>query len=196
MPPRKRKVDKDEPEQAVAAPAAKAKKGTKPKATATTRKKPKTTTTKDKILAILASHHELLCAQRIKKLLVSEYGMPESGAFNTNVNKTLKPLCEQQEALGDVFGKIGGSYHGGVSSKAYLDSVAAVQQQEEARMHEQNGHMLCCYCNTWAESEFIREDSAARGSLERCGNPACGEEFWTWISDNCAHTQEYKYGQQ
>eukprot|EP00656_Telonema_subtile_P005727 TRINITY_DN12618_c0_g1_i1.p2 TRINITY_DN12618_c0_g1~~TRINITY_DN12618_c0_g1_i1.p2 ORF type:complete len:126 (-),score=51.17 TRINITY_DN12618_c0_g1_i1:95-472(-) len=84
--PRKRKGDEGEAAPAEA-PAAKQK------------KKPKTTTIKDKILGILASHDGLIGAPSIKKLLVREYGMAETGAFNTNVNKTLKNMCEQQDAL-------------------------------------------------------------------------------------------------
>jgi hypothetical protein len=169
-----------------------------PAATATTAStnKKKSGTIKDKILAIVAASDELVSSIRIKKLLVSEYGIAESSAFNTNVNKTLKGMGDELDQLRDVFGKIGGSYHGGINSKPYLDHVERTEKEEEMKAHRMNDETFCCYCNQWNKSTFIREDSVARGGLVQCVMEGCGKEYFVWISDDYlyGHEVEYRYG--
>jgi hypothetical protein len=69
-------------------------------------KRKKNGTLKDKILAVVRNSYSLLGLQKIKRLLVEDYGLTENKAFNTNVNKAIKALVEAND---ENFGKIGGS---------------------------------------------------------------------------------------
>jgi hypothetical protein len=157
------------------------------------RKKTKTSgTLKDKILAIVHDADTLISLQKIKKELISEYHLTENKSFNTNVNKALKALVD---ANGDNFGKIGGSYHGGVTSRAYLDYSESQKEKLIMKNHQDEGEILCPYCNTWCSCDsWIREDSVARGGLHQCEH--CPKQFWSWISDSYlyGHKKEYRYG--
>lgn len=149
------------------------------------------TTLKDKIITIVQNSDTLMSLQKIKKLLISDYGYTDNKSFNTNVNKTLKSLVDGND---NNFGKIG-SYHGGVTSRAYLDHQEKEKKESELRNHVDAGDILCPYCNKWCSSDcFIDEDSVARGGRHQCEH--CAEEFWSWISDNYlyGHKVEYRYG--
>lgn len=151
-------------------------------------------TLKEKILTILSNSNTLLGLQKIKKILITEYDMKETKVFNANVNKTLKLLSEDKNEI-DRFGKIGGSYHGGIRSQAYLSHEREQREKQELKKHIDDGEVLCPYCNLWCSDEcFVREDSVARGGLYLCEH--CSEEFWTWISDgySIGHKVEYRYG--
>lgn len=156
-------------------------------------KKPKASgTLKEKILSIVENSETLISLQKLKKELVVRYGLANNKAFNTNVNKVLKALLDSND---ENFGKIGGSYHGGVASRAYLDYSEKEKKKLILQKHQDEGEILCPYCNSWCSSEcWIEEDSVARGGLHQCEH--CAEEFWSWISDGYlyGHKQEYCYG--
>lgn len=79
-------------------------------------KKPKASgTLKEKILSIVENSETLISLQKLKKELVVRYGLANNKAFNTNVNKVLKALLDSND---ENFGKIGGSYHGGVAPQS------------------------------------------------------------------------------
>jgi len=151
------------------------------------------TTLKEKILTILSNSETLIGLQKIKKILINEYNLNNTKLLNTNVNKTLKLLVEENDI--ENFGKIGGSYHGGIRSKAYLSYQKEQEKKQEINEHRNNGDVLCPYCNLWCDGDcFVREDSVARGGLYVCEH--CSEDFWTWISDGYlyGHKVEYRYG--
>lgn len=158
-------------------------------------KKRKPAAIRNCILEMVAEADSLISAVRIKKNLVSDHGMVDSKQFNTNVNKILKSMSENEPA--DKFGKIGGSYHGGTNSQAYLDHTECTTKAAELKQHEINGEIKCCYCGLWNSRDcFVREDSVARGGLHKCESPACLKEFWSWISDGYiyGHRKEYRFG--
>lgn len=129
--------------------------------------------------------------QSIKKRLVQEYNMQESKSFNTNVNKSLKNMIQSGVAN---FGKVGGSYHSGITSNAYLRHQAKEAAAAEMLEREQKGEIQCPHCKSWNGFDaWLREDSVARGSLNRCLNPDCKREYWSWIADIYGHTVEYRY---
>jgi hypothetical protein len=155
-------------------------------------KRKKNGTLKDKILAVVRNSDSLLGLQKIKRLLVEDYGLTENKAFNTNVNKAIKALVEAND---ENFGKIGGSYHGGVASRAYLLHQEKETKKAVLDSHRREGEILCPYCHNWCSSEcFIEEDSVARGGRHRCEH--CPKDFWSWISDGYlyGHEVEYRYG--
>ncbi|CAK4651254.1 hypothetical protein LEN26_011368 [Aphanomyces euteiches] len=146
---------------------------------------------KDRILYIVKNSATLVSLPKIKKRLQEEFDLEPSTVLNTRVKKALQELIESDR---EDFGKVGGSYHGGEDSAAYLAHMGKAQAQQDEESHRAAGHVLCCYCNTWADSEFIDEDSVARGSKQKCEN--CKKTYWTWISDGYSygHEVEYRYG--
>ena len=131
-------------------------------------------TLKDKILDIVAIADDLVSLPSLKKKLIKDYDVPESIQFNSNVNKTVKGLLDSNN---DKFGKIGGSYHSGIESAAYIKHTEKVAKEEELLQHQRAGEFVCPYCSMWTVARWIREDSVARGSLNEC--TLCSREFWT-----------------
>jgi hypothetical protein len=149
-------------------------------------------TLKEKILAVVRGSDSLMSRQNIKSLLINDYGVTENKAFNTNVNKALKALIETNE---ETFGKVGGSYHSGVTSRAYLLHQEKEGANSALESHRRAGNILCPYCGHWCTHEcFIEEDSVARGGHHQCQH--CHKTFWSWISDGYlyGHKVEYRYG--
>jgi len=103
----------------------------------------------------------------------------------------------EDESLLHTFGKIGGSYHGGIDSIAYIDHTTKTNAANALNARSINGDITCPYCNKWNTSNcFIHEDSVARGGLHRCQVGDCNKEFYSWISDGYlyGHKVEYRYG--
>jgi hypothetical protein len=154
-------------------------------------------TLKDKVLQLLAVEDTLVSLPSIKKLLRENYQIEDTTANNNKLNKTLKTLLEEDR---DDFGKIGGSYHGGKNSTAFLEyevqRTAKELQQAEDKLHEND--VKCCFCLTWCDSmkTWKGEDSIARGGIHKCSNDACKKTFYTWIGDGyrIGHEVEYKRG--
>src|SRR5688572_28107082 len=73
-------------------------------------------TLKDKILDLVQNAEAFVSLVALKKTLAEQYEVPDTSANNTKILKTLKALLEENR---NDFGKIGGSYHGGVNSLAY-----------------------------------------------------------------------------
>jgi hypothetical protein len=165
------------------------------KKTAKITKVPKTL--KEKILYLLATEDTLVSLPTLKKLLRENYDIDDTSANNNKLNKTLKALLEEDE---DDFGKIGGSYHGGKNSLAFLEyevqRTARELKQADDKLHEND--VKCCYCLTWCDSmeTWKGEDSIARGGIHKCSNDACKRTFYTWISGDhrIGHEVEYKRG--
>ncbi|RLO12991.1 hypothetical protein DYB28_015921 [Aphanomyces astaci] len=196
--PRKRKASETttQEEVRVAAPKHRVRRAPSPPEQATLDGiKAKAKTTKDRILFILAKATTLVGVPTIKKRLVEEYGLTESKAFNTNVNKALAALSSEQRA---DFGKVGGSYHAGDASAAYIQhfqgKASAAADEANAQKYMDQGCIQCCHCGEWCPGDCeVGEDSIARGSKYKCF--ACDKVFWTWISDGytTGHEVEYKY---
>lgn len=153
-------------------------------------------TLKEKILAVVASQDTLVGLATIKKVLAEQYDFESSTANNNKINKTLKTMSEEHR---DDFGKIGGSYHGGANSAAFLaheGKVAAEQALiDEYKAHE--GEVQCPFCFVYSDEEIYGrgEDSVARGGRFQCSG--CNKTFFTWISDHfttrLGHKKEYKF---
>ncbi|KDO31772.1 hypothetical protein SPRG_03692 [Saprolegnia parasitica CBS 223.65] len=137
-------------------------------------RKAKAKTMKARIVYILSVATQLVGPLTIKKRLFAEFGVTESKLFASNFKKALKELGDENR---DDFGRVGGSYHGGTSSPAYLARVAE-EEADTAHAAELAAH----------------EDSVARGGEYECSN--CHKTFWTWISDGYVygHPIEYRYG--
>eukprot|EP01001_Neometanema_parovale_P011036 NODE_7278_length_778_cov_80.993893_g7037_i0.p1 GENE.NODE_7278_length_778_cov_80.993893_g7037_i0~~NODE_7278_length_778_cov_80.993893_g7037_i0.p1 ORF type:complete len:220 (+),score=49.25 NODE_7278_length_778_cov_80.993893_g7037_i0:54-662(+) len=198
MPPRKGSAPTSKAATRAAAQRAGSKRKSEPKkslAPATTSKsRPPTTggkqTMKTCVLSLVADASDLLSLQAIKKALLAN-GFSEAAGFAKKVNKTLKALVDEDRP---DFVKVGGSYHGGVDTPAFQKWNTKKQEEEALAQHQKNGHIDCGFCGTWAEHEFLGEDSIARGGSYRCDN--CDKIFWAWISDGYrrGHTVEYRYG--
>lgn len=150
------------------------------------------TTMRGRVLAIVAESDELVGLPTLKKKLKNQYGMEDSKAFNTLLNKTLRTMCEENR---DDFGKIGGSYHAGPNSTAFLIHQEKEKSRAIMEKHRADGEIDCPHCQFWCGPNcFLREDSVARGGLHEC--ESCGKHFWSWISDGYTrgHTKEYRYG--
>jgi len=159
----------------------------------------KAVTLKDKILAILAKEEDLIGLASLKKKLLEQYDFPTDGADKANsnkLNKILKALVDEER---NDFGKIGGSYHGGVNSPAYIayDADRAAKQAAQDEWEAHRDELQCPYCMKWDDemSVWKGEDSVARGGKYECSG--CKKIYWTWISDyptrKLGHQKEYKY---
>ncbi len=161
-----------------------------PKVVPKAAKVPKTPKTlREKILHILATEEKLISLAKLKKRLAESYEVEESTTNNNKINKLLKTL-QDEDGHEDYFGKVGGSYHGGIGSPSYEawkqeDDVRKAQEAED-ELHKDD--IKCPFCDEWndTESSFKSEDSIARGGRYVCDH--CGKTFWSWISDG------YKYG--
>ncbi|RHY29407.1 hypothetical protein DYB32_005163 [Aphanomyces invadans] len=145
---------------------------------------------KDRVLYVLANATVLMGLPTLKKHLMEEFALQESKVFNTNVKKALAELSASPR---DDFGKIGGSYHAGMSSVAYKAKEKADAELEDAQKYIDQGCIKCCFCGEWCPGDCeLGEDSIARGSKYRC--VSCNKIFWSWISDGytVAHEVEYK----
>ncbi|RHY54692.1 hypothetical protein DYB30_004240 [Aphanomyces astaci] len=153
---------------------------------------PKPKSLKDRIVSIVTESSIMLGAPTIKKKLVHDFGLVNSRAFNTNVNKALKELADDDDRKD--FGKCGGSYHAGPTSAAYLAHVAKETEAGQLEAYKREGRVLCCHCNQWTLNEFIREDYVARGA--ECLCCGCNKTYFTWISDGYTegHEVEYRFG--
>jgi predicted RNA-binding Zn-ribbon protein involved in translation (DUF1610 family) len=146
------------------------------------KKAPKTL--KEKILDLLANQETFVGLPKIKSILAKVYDVEESASNNVKINKALKLLSEEER---DDFGKIGGSYHGGEQSPAYLFNEAYLAQEQadkDARALEgPKDDMRCPNCRDWGKyHDFIiveeESDGALEGSREtmfQC--PSCGGDF-------------------
>eukprot|EP01039_Chlorochromonas_danica_P003827 gene3828-4178_t len=162
------------------------------------KKAPKTL--KDKILDLLTKQESLVGLPTIKSILAKEYEVEESSANNTKINKTLKLLLEEER---DDFGKIGGSYHGGKSSPAYLAHQALLDQQQAERdaeaLQEPRDDMRCPYCQCWGRhKDYLVLEEEKEGCLQgskvtlyRCLN--CDKDFKVTINENMSGLF-YSYG--
>jgi sarcosine oxidase delta subunit len=153
---------------------------------------------KEKILHLLAAQEKFVGLQTIKKILRDQYDVEESKANNTRILKTLKDLEAQEEDIADKFGKVGGSYHGGTASAAYLEYAAnnAAQEAFEKEIAEHADELKCPFCERWFpdnEDTWQGEDSIARGGKYICS--LCNKTVYTWIGDNLpfAHKVEYRF---
>ena len=87
----------------------------------------------EKILALLRDQSKVIGLPTIKKVLIAEYGCKDSPAFRKNVGQTLKILESVERA---DFGKSGGSYHGGESSRTGKKALAAEKKQNRLLKQE------------------------------------------------------------
>ncbi|KAF0699482.1 Aste57867_9952 [Aphanomyces stellatus] len=145
-----------------------------------------------RILFIIQDATNLVGMPTVKKRLIDEFDMTDSPSFRKKVAKALAKLSECDRA---DFGKIGGSYHGGEDSAAYLAYEEAQEAMEEEEKMKDAGCTKCCWCAQWCDDDcFIREDSIGRGSKYKCIH--CDRIYWTWISDGYVygHDVEFKKG--
>ncbi len=163
---------------------------------AATGKTPKTL--KDKILHILSKEVSLVGLASLKKLLSEQYEIEATTANNNKLNKTLKALCDEER---DDFGKLGGSYHGGINSAAFIahDTERAAKQAILDEYEAHDGEVQCPYCMIYNDelATWKGEDSVARGSKYEC--TGCKKMFYTWIDDHTTrlgHKKEYKFSGQ
>lgn len=167
-----------------------------PKAAA---KSNKALTLKEKILAILSKEDNMVGLASLKKQLLEQYEFPTDGADKANsnkLNKTLKAMLDEER---NDFGKIGGSYHGGANSPAFIayDAERAAKQAAQDEWDAHAGELQCPYCKKWDNEMAVwkGEDSVARGGKYECSG--CKKIYWTWISDystrKLGHQKEYKY---
>jgi len=199
MPPKRKN---DVAEEAVSSNKKKATAGVDPAAQPRAAAKPKfgkALTLKEKILAVLSKEEGMVGLASIKKQLLEQYDFPTDGVDKANsnkLNKTLKAMVDEER---DDFGKIGGSYHGGIHSAAYI-AYSAAEAAKKAAQDEWDAHkdeLQCPYCGTWDNEMAVwkGEDSIARGSKFQCSG--CKKTYWTWISDfttnKLGHRQEYKF---
>lgn len=136
------------------------------KATSSAKKNKKPTSLKEKILHLLSLQDKLIGLASIKKILKEDYDIEDNKANNNRINKTLKELSEEEGR--DDFGKVGGSYHGGVNSPAYQE-YAEQESEKEAKRKAAAEHpddFQCPYCDAWNDAleTWRGEDSIARGS--------------------------------
>ncbi len=130
----------------------------------------------------------------LKKLLQENYDFEPTAANNNKLNKTLKLLIDEDR---NDFGKIGGSYHGGENSPAFIEHYTKWHAQEAQKILQtfRKDEMKCPYCETWNDSlkTWIAEDSTTR--IFQCGQ--CKKRFFIYISDYdkimTGQTKEYKY---
>ncbi|KAF0699484.1 Aste57867_9954 [Aphanomyces stellatus] len=166
----------------------------KPEGTRAVVGKPKTLM--ERILFIVQGATSLVGLPTLKKRLIDEFGLTDSPTFRKNVAKALATLSESGRS---DFGKIGGSYHGGEASEAYLAHKEAQDTAQEAAEEDEkmkdSGCTKCCWCDQWCDDDCcLGEDSIARGSKYKCVH--CDRIYWTWISDGYVygHPVEYKKG--
>ena len=156
-------------------------------------------TLKEKILHVLSQEVSLVGLASLKKLLAEQFNIEATTANNNKLNKTLKALCEEKR---DDFGKIGGSYHGGIHSPAFIahDTERAAQQAILDEYEAHDGEVQCPHCMIYNDelATWKGEDSVARGSKFEC--TGCAKTFYTWISDyhtsRLGHKKEYKFSGQ
>jgi DNA-directed RNA polymerase subunit RPC12/RpoP len=155
-------------------------------------KQPKTL--REKILHVLSTEDQLVSLIKLKKRLAESYEIEETTANNNKINKLLKTL-QDEEGREAYFGKIGGSYHGGIHSPAY-QAWKQADDERQAKEAEDKAHeddINCPFCGQWNDcmATWKGEDSIARGGRYRCDH--CGKAFWSWISDGYRYGHEVEY---
>ena len=93
----------------------------------------KALTLKDKIIAVLSKEDNMIGLASLKKQLLEQYDFPTDGGDKANsnkLNKTLKAMVDEDR---NDFGKVGGSYHGGVNSAAFIAYSAEEAAKKAAK---------------------------------------------------------------
>mmetsp|Transcript_73141 Transcript_73141/g.143484 ORF Transcript_73141/g.143484 Transcript_73141/m.143484 type:complete len:191 (+) Transcript_73141:54-626(+) len=154
-------------------------------------------TLKDKILAIAATAETLVSLAALKKILQEKYEIEPTTTSNNKLNKTLKELIVENR---DDFGKIGGSYHGGENSPAFIEYnqlEAEAEGDEEPENHEDE--IKCPFCNTWNNeiTSSHYDEKYKNGEVFICCNDECAKYFYSWKNDEknnyrLGHTWEYR----
>lgn len=152
--------------------------------TASKKKAKKPTTIVDKILDLLSKEDKLIGLATIKKILKERYDVEDNAGNNKRISKALKDLSSDTERLD--FGKIGGSYHGGIGSTAYVTHLA--EQDNDGRdssdgdNDDHTGMLECPMCEIHADRpKWCHPVKPLHKQKYYCDD--CDHHFYPWTKD-------------